>query len=230
MCYQVATPSKNKLKTKFKDKNISFIEEEKPHISGFTRPYLPVTLNGEADSIIAARWKLIPYWIKNENEANKYANTLNAEGESVFEKASYKHYIGSSRGLLYVNGFYEPHKVEDVKKSETYYIYTPTKEIFTLGIVYSMFSNQETGEIYPTFSVLTTPANPLLAEIHNEKKRMPLIISPQDRENWLFAKEKNDIQKLIKPFSGELDANKVLPEISENTKATKQPNIQLALF
>jgi len=93
-----------------------------------------------------------------------------------------------------------------------------------------MFSNQETGEIYPTFSVLTTPANPLLAEIHNEKKRMPLIISPQDRENWLFAKEKNDIQKLIKPFSGELDANKVLPEISENTKATKQPNIQLALF
>jgi len=51
------------------------------------------------------------------------------------------------------------HKVSGQKGTENYYIYTPTKEIFA---------------IYPTFSLITTAANPLIEEIHNEKKRMLL--------------------------------------------------------
>lgn len=230
MCYHVATPDPNKIKNKLKNRKIFYADEEKFHVSGFTRPFLPVTLNNDVDSVISARWKLIPYWVKNEADSNKYANTLNAEGETIFEKASYKPYIGKQRGLLYVNGFYEPHKVEGKKETENYYIYAPTKDIFTLGIVYSIFTDQETGETYPTFSVLTTPANPLLEEIHNVKKRMPLIISEEKQDAWLFADGKEEIQSLIKPYSGELDAHQVYRVTGARGEDTNRSDIQLGLF
>jgi len=226
MCYHVATPSAEQLKTKAKGKKIKYKTAEIFHVSGFARPFLPVTLNNDNESIVPARWKLIPYWVKTEADAAKYANTLNAEGESIFEKASYKSYIGKSRGLLYVNGFYEPHKVKGVKESENYYIYAPQQELLTLGIVYSNFTDQETGDTYPTFSILTTPANPLLEEIHNEKKRMPLIIAEQDRDAWLFADGRKEIESLIKPYAYDLGSHQVYRVTGARGEDTNRASIQ----
>ncbi len=33
--------------------------------------------------------------------------------------------------------------------------------------------------------MITTEANPLMAEIHNTKKRMPVILTPQNENDWL---------------------------------------------
>ncbi|MFZ4860798.1 SOS response-associated peptidase [Sphingobacterium sp. Mn56C] len=197
MCYHTSTPSKKELEQSFPSLHVSYTGDENYHVSGFTRPFLPVTLNAQTADIVAARWKLIPYWIKTEAEAAKYANTLNAEGERIFEKVSYRNAISKTRGLLYVKGFFEPHKVEGKKETENYYIYKPGQEIFTLGVVYSVFADQETGETYPTFSIITTAANALLSEIHNQKKRMPLIIAADNREAWLNATGKQEIETLI---------------------------------
>ncbi|WP_293934945.1 SOS response-associated peptidase [Sphingobacterium sp. UBA6645] len=229
MCYHSATPSNQQLTQQFPDKKISYRGKEIYHVSGFARPNLPVTLNSDYDSIREAKWKLIPFWVKTEADAAKYANTLNAESESIFEKASYKNYINKNRGILYVNGFYEPHKVRGQKETENYFIYKPNKEIFTLGIVFSDFTDQETGERYPTFSIITTPANPLLEEIHNEKKRMPLIISPQERDAWLYANGKNEIQQLMKPYAGELAAHQTYRVTAARGEDTDRPDIQNAI-
>jgi putative SOS response-associated peptidase YedK len=35
--------------------------------------------------------------------------------------------------------------------------------------------------------MITTEANELMAEIHNTKKRMPLILSPDNEKLWLDA-------------------------------------------
>lgn len=133
MCYHTAHPGKGELKKQFASKRVDYDLQEIFHVSGFGRPYLPVTLGAEPDAIVEARWKLIPFWVKDEEGAKRYANTLNAEGESVFEKPSYKPYVARQRGLLYVTGFYEPHRVEGAE-----------------------FNN------YPTFTVLTTKASPQL--------------------------------------------------------------------
>ncbi len=228
MCYHTSTPSTKQLVDALQGKTVHYQNEEIFHVSGFTRPYLPVTLNEDQDSVVPARWKLIPYWVKTEQDAAKYANTLNAESESIFEKASYKHSILKTRGLLYVNGFYEPHKVAGQKDTENYYIYTPTKEIFTLGIVYANFKDYETNNIYPTFSIITTAANPLLEEIHNEKKRMPLIIPPSNRDAWLKATKKEDIQQLMIPYEGDLGAHKVF-RVTGAKSDTNRPDIQDAI-
>lgn len=226
MCYHVGSPSKKDLKVKLPKKQIRYQGDEIFHVSGFARPYLPVTLNSNVDVVESARWKLLPFWVKTEQEAAKYANTLNAESESIFEKASYKNYITKNRGLLYVSGFYEPHKVKGVKETENYFIYTPDHSILTLGIVYSNFTDQETGETYPTFTIITTKANPLLEEIHNEKKRMPLIISEADRDAWLFAEGKEEIQSLMKPYSHELGSHQVFRVTGARREETNVPDIQ----
>lgn len=226
MCYHAGTPSKQQLTQKFPEKKMYYKDEEIFHVSGFARPNLPVTLNTGADAIVSARWKLIPFWEKTEAEAVKYANTLNAEGESIFEKASYKNYINKNRGLLYVTGFYEPHKVKGQKETDNYFIYAPNKEIFTLGVVFSNFADQETRETYPTFSIITTPANLLLEEIHNEKKRMPLIVSENDRDAWLFANSKDEIQDLMKPYDGELSAHQVCRVTAARGEDTNKADIQ----
>src|SRR5690606_21052272 len=93
MCYHTATPGKKELQKAIKGKDVLYDQPEIFHVSGFTRPYLPVTLNSNIDEIVPARWKLIPFWVKDEDAADKYANTLNARNDDIFEKASYKNVI-----------------------------------------------------------------------------------------------------------------------------------------
>lgn len=228
MCYHTSAPGRELLKEQFPGKLVIYDRDIFFHVSGFERPFLPVTLNSDQDKILGARWKLLPFWVKTEEEAAKYANTLNAESESIFQKASYKSYIGKNRGLLFVNGFYEPHTSKSGAK-ENYYIYIPTKEIFTLGIVYSDWTDQSTGEQYPTFSVITTPANELLEKIHNKKKRMPLIIPESDRDAWLHASVKEEITELMQPYTGELDAHQVYRVTAARGEDTNRPDIQDAI-
>ena len=210
MCYHTSTPDKELLVQEFPEKIVVDNYQTFYHTSGFERPFLPTTTNDRPNYIHASRWKLIPFWVKTEAEAKKYANTLNAEYSEIFEKASYRNFIGKNRGLLYVNGFYEPHKVEGQKETENFYIYMPDRKPFTLGIVFAPWTDQETGERIDTFSIITVPANEMMAEIHNEKRRMPLVILPEERERWLTAKTKEDIQTFFKPLpDGILQAHKI---------------------
>lgn len=227
MCYHTATPGATELR-KAVQKEVFYDGDENFHISGFVRPFLPVTLNNEVNKIVSARWKLIPTWVKSETEANKFANTLNAVGEEVFEKNSYKNLIGQFRGLLYVNGFYEPHASDGKKNDQNYFIYMPDNKIFTLGIVYNIWRN-ELGDQYPTFSILTTQANDLLVKIHNVGKRMPLIIPENKHDEWLFAEGKEEIQQLIIPFDGELSSHRTVEVTKIRGEDTNKPDIQNAI-
>lgn len=226
MCYHTSTPSKEKLVEQLPEYAINYDVEPYYHVSGFTRPFLPVSINTNYRTVESAQWKLLPFWVKTEEEAKKYANTCNAESESIFEKASYKNYIKKYRGLLWVDGFYEPHKVKGKKETENYYIYQPEKRIFSIGIVVAPWTNQETGEVINTFSVLTTKANELLEEIHNEKKRMPLIIPPDQRDAWFDAKEVNEIKKFFVPFRGLLSAHRVERVTADRSGNTNRADIQ----
>jgi putative SOS response-associated peptidase YedK len=144
------------------------------HLSGFDHPYLPVILPQGMDMY---RWGLIPHWVK-AGETYR-ANTLNARNDELFDKVSYKQYW-QNRCLVVVSGFFEPHTPISVaskkQKTESWFIKSADEALLTLGGIYN-------GE---TLSIITTDASPLLARVHNDGKRMPLIFSEeQDRERWL---------------------------------------------
>ncbi len=73
---------------------------------------------------------------------------------------------------------------------------------FALGGLWDAWRNPRTGQEEKTFSIVTVPANPLLARIHNTKKRMPLILTPEIEREWLARPLK---EGEVREIAGRLD-------------------------
>ncbi|MCF8449604.1 MAG: SOS response-associated peptidase [Taibaiella sp.] len=237
MCNKVATPAKDELAGYFEKQDVNqahvFKIEDYDHFfhaDGFTRPFLPFTAAESPRSIAPARWKLLPHIVKNEQEAVQYANTLNARCEEIFTKFSYKSYIGSNRGLLWVKGFFEPNHPRP-KVTVPYFIKAHNGEPFTLGCVYSNWLNHDTGEVIRTFSIITTPPNKLLEQIHTDGQRMPLIITTENRDKWLGALTEKEIAEMMKPLAdGYLQGNPVSGLVYKRGVNTNVPETQVPVI
>jgi putative SOS response-associated peptidase YedK len=152
--------------------------------SAFTFPRIPVITNQNPERLQFFQWGLIPPWSKEE-EIKKF--TLNARWETLNEKPAFKHSI-NKKCLVIVDGFYEwkwldPHG----KKKKKYFITVDNslKKPFALGGLYSQWINPNTGEILDTFTIITIQAKGIMEEIHNSKKRMPLILREDVEKSWL---------------------------------------------
>ena len=51
--------------------------------------------------------------------------------------------------------------------------------------IWQPWTDQETGEMIDTFAIVTTKANALMEQIHNKKKRMPLILPDTLAWEWI---------------------------------------------
>ncbi len=75
--------------------------------------------------------------------------------------------------------------------------------LFALAGLYDQWTNRETGVCLNTFTILTTKANPALEVIHNTKKRMPVILTIENRDKWLNTKIDPIKENLFEPFPEE---------------------------
>ncbi|HLU88966.1 MAG TPA: SOS response-associated peptidase [Cyclobacteriaceae bacterium] len=193
--------------------------EQAYQLNGFAKPYLPVISTGDSKAIDMYRWGLVPFWVKDESTFK--ANTLNARSEELFDKPSYRN-SWDKRCLVICTGFFEPHYPEGSKKSQSFYIKPREAEFFTLGGIWSKWK-----DIY-TFSIVMVEANPLLAEIHNDKKRMPLILEGEQAEAWLLPDlTKPEMTDLMKPYPHEekLIAYRVLDGVTNSRIDTNVPEV-----
>ncbi len=192
MCYHTSsTGTANGLKEKFK---LAVVDETKHtifyHANGYNHPVLPVIANYDVLAIHHFRWGLIPSWVKTPEDGLSLSNqTLNAKSETVFEKASFRDSILTRRCIIPVTGFFE--WKQEGKAKIPYYIYPKENEYFLLAGLYSHWLNQNNNELVTTFSILTTTANELMADIHHVKKRMPVILEERNIKAWIA----NDLPK-----------------------------------
>ena len=150
-------------------------------INGFTFPKTPVVTSYDPKIIKMFNWGLIPEWSSDEN-IRRY--TLNAKIETLSEKPSFKDYI-SNRCLIIANGFYEWQWLDKKgKHKQKYEITLPEENLFSFAGIWSAWEEAPGKQRY-TYSLLTTRANPLMSEIHNTKKRMPVILAKEQEELWL---------------------------------------------
>ncbi|MFD1096516.1 SOS response-associated peptidase [Salegentibacter chungangensis] len=172
-------------------------------INGFSFPKTPVITDENRGEIEMYNWGLIPFWAKDDKIRKM---TLNAKIETVTEKPAYRNSV-KNRCLIIADGYYEwQWKDPKGKEKQKYLIVPKDQEIFAFAGIYSSWTNPETEDLVNTYSILTTEANELMSEIHNHKKRMPVLLKKADHSNWLSGTE---VSNFAFPYEVELKAKEV---------------------
>lgn len=176
------------------------------HVSGFQHPTLPIIRNWQQPEPEAFLWGLIPFWVKSKEQGQEIWNrTLNARGESIFKKPSFRAAAKSRRCLVVTDGFYEHHHHDG--KTIPFLIQAREEAPLLLGGLYAFWEDRESGKTWRSFSIVTVPGNRLMSKIHNKPKmsgpRMPLIIAQGQEEQWLNTEgeqSKAAAQALLQPY------------------------------
>ena len=160
----------------------SFFKPQK-HIPAFINPLIPIITSENRNNIQLYHWGLIPKWVKNIKKANEIRKmTYNAKSETIKEKPSFKNSIKDRKCLIIADGFYEWQSTSTGKIC--HYVTLPEKEIFTFAGIWSDWLDNTTGELIKSVSIITQPANPMMAKIHNIKKRQPIILLQENQNKW----------------------------------------------
>lgn len=161
----------------------------------------PVNM-GASIEIEQAQWGLIPSYVQNSRQLIEFRSkytTLNARNDNILSSKLYAPAARNGRCLVLSSGFYEYRHVAKIgKKGQPlkavdkfpYYITVKRPDdqpVFFMAGISQPWTDQDTGETINTFSIITTEANELMAQIHNSKKRMPTILNQEQAEEWLSS-------------------------------------------
>jgi putative SOS response-associated peptidase YedK len=185
-------------------------------VNGFGHPDLIVVKDDEPNKINALSWGLIPFWVKNTMDAVKISNqTLNAVGETIFEKPAFRNAAKNQRCVIFVDGFYECHHI-DAKTKVPFYIYRADGEPMILAGLWEIWHNDKDGITRQTASIVTTKANHKMSLIHNNPTaiqrngpRMPVILPDELMRDWLRHEDESKaeserLKQLLLPFPDDL--------------------------
>jgi putative SOS response-associated peptidase YedK len=167
---------------------------------------VPVVLSVEGEREGAEmRWGLIPWWAYGR--ALK-ASTINATVERLDTAPSYRDpWRRGQRCLLVMGGFYEPHINPDGSR-DPYFLRLTDREVFGVAGLWDR-SRRPDGSHVLSCTLITVPANRLLAEVHNGKPRMPAILAQSDHDSWLNGAPQH-ARAALRPYpAGLMEAWKV---------------------
>lgn len=192
----------------------------------FSLPELAAVCSGYPGMIRFLKWGLIPSWVRSKGDAETIrTKTFNARSESLRSKPSFSASFKSKRCLIPVRGFYEWQHTG--KKKIPWYIYSADNDILTLAGLYSEWNDSENNEVLNTFTIITTDANEMMAEIHNSKKRIPVILSKADEERWLdLTSPEEELTEILKPCeSDKLKAHTIGPLVNNRKTDRNTPDV-----
>jgi putative SOS response-associated peptidase YedK len=166
-------------------------------------PQQPALIVRERDDVreaVMAKWGLLPHWAKDSKIAFKM---INARAETLTEKPAYRSLIGKHRCLIPADGFYEWTVGSDGKKQPIHF-HLPDYEMFAFAGLWTSRTDEETGEIIESCTIITTQPNELVAPVHD---RMPVILQTDSESVWLDPTiSKEHALSLLQPYPAKLMA------------------------
>jgi putative SOS response-associated peptidase YedK len=145
-------------------------------------------------SLDLLRWGLVPSWAV----AGKVSfSTFNAQSETIAEKPAFRDaWRRGQRCVVPMDAFYEWRDLGRGRK-QPYAISRRDGTMLAVGGLWDLVKLAD-GTVLRSFTIVTTPANALLAPLHH---RMPLILAPADVADWLgeTAATPERIAALLKP-------------------------------
>ena len=188
-------------------------------------------VEGKEDfDLVQMEWGFIPPYLKTREDVFRMRNgyqdetgkfrpamiTLNAVGEELLApRKIYRQAALSRRCLVLSTGFYEWRHIHRINKRTgqpnktaekyPYFISVKDRNYFFIAGLWQPWTDQLTGEYVETCTLVTTPANALMEQLHNSKKRMPTILDEDLAWEWLFGdlEEKRILEMATTQFPAE---------------------------
>lgn len=162
-----------------------------------TQPILAIPNNGEnrADFFV---WGLIPSWAKDPAIGNRL---INARGETLAEKPSFRGSYTYKRCLILADGFYEWKAQPGAKVKVPYFIHMKNRQPFAFAGLWDEWHSPDGSQIR-SCTIVTIAPNELMAPIHN---RMPVILPPDVHAQWIdpAVRTPESLGAFIKPYPTE---------------------------
>lgn len=151
---------------------------------------VPIIRQKEDRRIDFLKWGFNPSFTKKP--------LINARGETVDIKPTFKSSFINKRCIIPATSFFEWEKVGDKKVKRSISL---EEKIFSMAGLYSTFYDD--GKEYEAFTILTINANEQMKHIH---ERMPVILTRGNESIWLDNNNKNilGLKDLIVPWQGKL--------------------------
>lgn len=136
-----------------------------------------VRLEAGRRELVPAHWGLVNSWAKDRSVGSKQ---FNARGETVAVKPAFRAAFRARRCVVPVDGFYEWRGPKTARSPV--WFHAPDRSLVWLAGLYEVWTEPVTGELLPSFTLITTSANELVAPIHD---RMPVLLDAAGIEAWL---------------------------------------------
>jgi putative SOS response-associated peptidase YedK len=147
---------------------------------------------------VMAKWGLLPHWAKESKIAFKM---INARAETLTDKPAYRGLLNRHRCLIPADGFYEWTLRSDGKKHPIHF-HLPEYGLFAFAGLWTSRTDEATGEILESCTIITTRPNELVAAVHD---RMPVILRAEAESVWLDpAISKEHALSLLEPYPADL--------------------------
>jgi len=155
------------------------LDSLKPNFNVAPTHKIPAVL-AMSDQIVMANfsWGLVPSWAKDPAIGS---GMINARSETVAEKPSFRSALKHRRCIVPADGWYEWQNLAGKKRP--HYFSAKDQSLIGFAGIYESWKDP-TGNILWTVSILTQPANPEFAQVHD---RMPVLVAPDLMNVWLSA-------------------------------------------
>lgn len=141
-----------------------------------------------------SRWGLVPSWATDLAIGNRM---INARGETVDTKPSFRQAFARRRCLIPADGYFEWKKVSDGKQP---HLIAPVGGglLAMAGLWEQNRKISADGTPIRTCTIITTQANQTTCPIHD---RMPVLLDRRDHDRWLDPgfRDTGELKKLLVP-------------------------------
>lgn len=170
------------------------IQSFQPRFNVAPTQLIPIIRDSTKRMLEMFHWGLIPSWSK-ETEIGK--KMINARSETIQEKPSFRNAFAKRRCLIPADGFFEWKKSTGEKGKTPFFFELSPKQAFVFAGIFEIWTAPD-GSNIPTCSIITCPANDLVAQVHD---RMPVILPRDKMWHWLDPKKSGqELKDMLLPL------------------------------
>jgi putative SOS response-associated peptidase YedK len=156
-------------------------ESPEPDWNVTPRAVVPTVVQRDPDrrTLEGMRWGLVPSWAESPAVGDRL---INARVESVTDKPAFQRAFRRRRCLIPADGFYEWQEVPGRRRKQPVFIRRRDGEPMAFAGLYEVWRADEDDPWLVTCTIITTPANALVAPVHD---RMPALLPEPVWAEWL---------------------------------------------